>query len=55
MGEPTSTVGTPSSAAVMGPMVLPQGRSLRTTKRWGENPAASQQSSISAAVAPSVA
>ena len=35
IGAPTSTVATPSSAAVIGPIVLPQGRSERTTKRWG--------------------
>ena len=31
-GTPTSTVAMPSSAAVMGPMVLPQPKSERVTK-----------------------
>lgn len=35
MGLPTSTLLMARRAAVMGPMVLPQGMSLRETKCWG--------------------
>ena len=42
-GAPTSTVATPSRAAVSGPMVDPQGRSARVTKCCSPTPAARQQ------------
>ena len=45
MGLPTSSVRMPMAAAEMGPMVLPQGMSLRDTKRCGEKPASRQAAS----------
>ena len=42
MGLPTSTVGMPVRAALLGPMVDPQARSLRVTKCWGAVPSSAQ-------------
>jgi len=55
MGLPTSTVRMPSSAAVIGPMVLPQPRSDRTTKRCVVTSASRAQRSKLAQLSPSVA
>ena len=36
-GDPTSRVGIPSLVDIIGPIVLPQATSLRTTKSWKSN------------------
>ena len=52
MAFPASTVRIPSSAAVIGPIVLPQPRSERTTKRWvGTSASAAQRSKRSYSMA----
>ena len=55
VGAPTSTVAMPSRVAVSGPMVLPQGRSARLTKRCTGTPASAQRSVNQPPVAASVA
>ena len=55
VGAPTSTVAMPSRVAVSGPMVLPQGRSARVTKRCTGTPASAQRSANQPPVAASVA
>jgi hypothetical protein len=55
VGFPASTVRMPSSAAVIGPIVLPQLRSDRTTNRWVVTSACRAQRSNAAQLSPSVA
>ena len=52
---PTSTVSIPSRAAVTGPIVDPQGWSLRLTKTWWGTPATSQARTSTAWLVPLVA
>ena len=55
MGLPTSTVRMPSCPAVIGPIVLPQPRSVRVTKCCGVTPASRHSVVKNAHVSPSVA
>ena len=43
IGEPTSTVDSPSRIAVSGPMVDPHGRSARVTKCYSGTPASAHR------------
>ena len=54
-GTPTSTVGMPRRAAVMGPIVVPQGIALFDTKSWEATPAAAHARAHSATPSASVA
>ena len=47
IGFPTSTLGIPTRAAVIGPIVEPQPTSLRDTKCWGSIPARRQSAAKS--------